>query len=1087
VVDSRGQNIILHRHEADVSVDDAHQGDAMSQQLVGRFRKAAAAAVLFLPIVAFATVAAVGPVYPPPTVNAQSVTFTTSDPGGNGNIGRAGGVTQTFSGIGVATAAKTWWGPGPVYPDSSPSSYIFEYNPTPFTFSSVDGVNHKVVYSTAPWSYLCVDGTGSRPVYQRFTMTYSSASTIVLDSAVTAGISDPNGRVGYVIRVTPGMAFTVNMLFEASVNGSSWMPGIDFFSTPCFAHPFQTNFEGGFYYSNSAPVIGSVANQTVYILSGGTAKAIGPLNFTIGDDGDPNKVTFTNILSSDTSVVQNADISVVNNANGTGSVSFTAQPPPAAGQGHTTISYDAVDGLGAQTPGSFDVLVDQPPVFDNGQTLNVGQGLGGTITNSLLHAYDPDNSDPATVTFNVQGQPHDGTLYLNGSAGPGTFTQADIDNNLVTYTQDNSCQTSDDFQFLISDSDGGYANDPNVNPDGSPTSYSFHINVNLTQSPPSAQGASLQTGLGQAVSSNVQATSTDCGPPTIAYALGTGPLHGNLTGPDASTGAFTYTPNLGFSGPDSFTFTASAYSGAEVSAPATISFTVQDQAPTAQPGKLVTHVNTAVNGNLVATDPDLPAQTLKYAVAAGPANGLVNVSNATTGAFTYVPNAGFAGNDSFTFTANDGSLTSTPGNVTVQVRQYPKGGDILVTNQGNPASIVLFDPVSAQQSILSDDAMVKQPYGIVVQSNGNILTTDGGPNGGPGYLLSIDPNSGAAAQFGTTNLPTSIGLALEASGDALVGLTTAGVIGRFDTSGNLTGPPIPLGGAAKPAPTGIAVAADGTLWVNDAEVFAGGTTNNLYHMNADGSSPTVVASDNFLNASAGIVLAGSTAYISTVGPFAGGAPTNIVAVDMGTGTQTLVTTDDKLIGSPGIGLAPLGNLYVTSIANARIVGVNASNGTQTILTQGGLLQGPWGLTVVPAPASGVDLSVTMAGPGGYIKETKPLVYTITVSNFGPDAATGAHVTAVTPPNVTGLTWTCVTNGSGSCGSASGGGSLNDSPNVPVGAVLTYTVTASAGLPEGFTMYAVSVQPATGITDVNLNNNQATSGLPEKIFADGFDN
>ena len=58
--------------------------------------------------------------------------------------------------------------------------------------------------------------------------------------------------------------------------------------------------------------------------------------------------------------------------------------------------------------------------------------------------------------------------------------------------------------------------------------------------------------------------------------------------------------------------------------------------------------------------------------------------------------------------------------------------------------------------------------------------------------------------------------------------------------------------------------------------------------------------------------------------------------------------------------------------------------------------------------------------------------------------------------------------------------------VPVGAILTYTVTATAGLPETFTIYSVSVQPASGITDVDLNNNRATSGLTEKIFANGFE-
>lgn len=1055
----------------------------MSQELRSRFtdpvaapfsaRRFAAAIFLLLPAVALPTT--VGPVYPPPTNTAsgQSVTFATSDPTDTGQIGQASGVTLTFSNIGVATAAgSTWWGPGPV--SGTLSSYIYEYQSVPFTFSSATA--NQAVYTSPTWAS-CAGN-----VSQRFTMTYSSASAITLDTVATAGVVDPGNNIGVLLRVLPGMQFSVNMKFEVSTNGGvSWGPGIPFFDNPCFTHPFPSNFQGGFYYLNAAPTLAAVPNQTVYIPASGSAKSVGPLAFTISDDGDPNQVAFNNALSSDQTAVQTGSIILANNNDGTAGVSFTAQPPAIGAQGHAHISYGGVDGIGATTSAGFDVLVDQPPVFDNGQTLNVGQGAGGTITNSLLHAFDPDNANAATVTFNVQGQPHDGTLYLNGTASPVSFTQADVDNNLVTYTHDNSCQTSDDFQFLISDGDGGYANDPHVNPDGSPTSYSFHINISQTHSAPTAQSASYQTGLGAAVSSNVQATSTDCGPPAITYQFGA-PGHGNLTNTDTVTGAFTYTPNQGYSGSDSFTFTASTYAGAQVSTPATISFTIQNQAPTAQPAKLVTHVNTLATGVLVATDPDLPAQTLSYAITTQPTHGQLVRANATTAAFTYIPNSGFAGNDTFAFTANDGSLTSAPASVAVQVRQYPQPGAVLVTDQGSPASVILFDPVSSQQSILSDDPLLKTPYGIVVRNNGHALLTDGGPNGGgPGYMLDIDPNSGAASQFGT-NLPTSIGLAIEASGNVLVSVTNAGVIGRFDSvSGNLIGPPISLG--ANTAPTGIAVAADGTLWVDDAGMFNSGT-NDLYHVNADGSSPSVVTSVNYLNPPAGIALTSSTAYVSTIGPFAGGAPTNIVAVDRVTGTQTLVSQDGNLVGSPGIAIASTGHLYVTSKGSASIVDVDPTNGNQVVLTQNGLLQAPWDLTILPPAASGVDLSVTMTAPGGYIKQTKPLVYTIVVHNFGPDAATGASISAATPPNVTGLTWTCTTNGSGSC-AANGSGSLSDTMNVPVGAILTYTVTATAGLPETFTIYSVSVQPASGITDVNLNNNTATSGLAEKIFADGF--
>lgn len=805
--------------------------------VLASIRGFAAAIVLLLPLSALRA-QTVGPIYPPPSTNiavpsptAETVTFSTTDTGGTGLIGQAGGVTWTFSGIGVATAAKTWWGPGPVYPDSSPSSYIFEYNNTPFTFSS--NTANAAVYTTPPWPYACIDGSGSVTVYQRFTMTYGSSSSIALDTVTTAGVSDTANRVGVLLRVTPGMNFHVNMLFEASFDGTSWAPGITFFNNPCFNHPvsgFPSNFQGGFYYNNSAPTLGAVANQTVYLPSTGSATPIGPLTFTIADDGDPNQVTFASIASSNQAAVATTSISVVNNGNGTGSISFTALAQTYGTQGTTQITFSGVDGLSAKSAAdTFSVLIDQPPILDTNAPLTIGQGASGPIMQTLLHATDPDTTNPAI--FHVQGQPHNGTLNLSGAANPTSFTQSDVNNNSVTYTNNNSCQTSDNFQFQVFDSNGGFANDPSQGP--GPTTYNFGINVSSTQTAPTAQSASLQTGLGASVSSSVNATSTDCGPPAITYQFNP-PGHGNLSGTNSATGAFTYTPNLGFSGIDTFTFTGTTYAS-KVSAPATVSISVVNQPPTAQSATAVTHINMPVSGNLVATDPDLPPQTLKYAITTQPSKGQAILSNPNTGAFSYVPNADFAGNDSFAFAANDGSLTSNPATVTVQVRQYPKAGDVVVSNQGNPPSIVLFDPASNQQSILSDAPQLNSPFGVVAKSNGNVLIADGGPGGtNPGFMLSIDPVSGAASSFGSVALSTSpIGLALETSGSVLVGDTGNRVIERLDgTTGAQVGASISLGTGT--APTGIAVAGDGTLWVVDAEVFAGGATNNLYHVNANG-------------------------------------------------------------------------------------------------------------------------------------------------------------------------------------------------------------------------------------------------------------
>ncbi len=66
------------------------------------------------------------------------------------------------------------------------------------------------------------------------------------------------------------------------------------------------------------------------------------------------------------------------------------------------------------------------------------------------------------------------------------------------------------------------------------------------------------------------ASDPDSGPQTLAYSIVSQPQHGTLTGTPPSV---TYTPDTGYSGPDSFTFKAN--DGEADSDPLTVSITVQ--------------------------------------------------------------------------------------------------------------------------------------------------------------------------------------------------------------------------------------------------------------------------------------------------------------------------------------------------------------------------------------------------------------------------------------------------------------------------------------------------------------------------------
>lgn len=94
-----------------------------------------------------------------------------------------------------------------------------------------------------------------------------------------------------------------------------------------------------------------------------------------------------------------------------------------------------------------------------------------------------------------------------------------------------------------------------------------------------------------------------------------------------------------------------------------------NNAPTASDVSALTRPATAVTGTLSATDAD--GDALTFALVAGPANGAVTFSGAGDQDFEYTPNAGFAGVDTFTFNASDGTDTSNAATATMTVNTPP--------------------------------------------------------------------------------------------------------------------------------------------------------------------------------------------------------------------------------------------------------------------------------------------------------------------------------------------------------------------------------------------------------------------------------
>ena len=118
----------------------------------------------------------------------------------------------------------------------------------------------------------------------------------------------------------------------------------------------------------------------------------------------------------------------------------------------------------------------------------------------------------------------------------------------------------------------------------------------------------------------------------LTFSIATNPTHGTLSGFNPATGAGNlYSGEL--CGPDSFTFTVN--DGTTESAPATVSITVENQAPTANAQSVTVTGNTPKLITLTGTDPN--NDPLTFSIATNPTHGTLSGFNPATGEVTYTP------------------------------------------------------------------------------------------------------------------------------------------------------------------------------------------------------------------------------------------------------------------------------------------------------------------------------------------------------------------------------------------------------------------------------------------------------------------
>ncbi len=264
--------------------------------------------------------------------------------------------------------------------------------------------------------------------------------------------------------------------------------------------------------------------------------------------------------------------------------------------------------------------------------------------------------------------------------------------------------------------------------DVSPLPFSFQHQYDLTviiNTPPQADDDAFTVSEDSANNPfDVLAGDTDIDDDPLTVSAVADPPHGTTL--DNNTNVL-YSPDPGYVGADSFTYTVSDGMGGSDTATVTVTVTNVNDAPVADDDTFTVTEDTSNNSlDVLNGDIDVEGDPLTITSVTDPPRGTV-VNNSTS--VSYTPDPNFYGSDSFFYTVSDGNGGSDTAKVTVTVTNVndpPTADDDAFTvneDSSNNSLAVLVGDADPEGNPLVVDSVSDPPHGTAVDNNSNILYT----------------------------------------------------------------------------------------------------------------------------------------------------------------------------------------------------------------------------------------------------------------------------------------------------------------------------------------------------------------------------
>ena len=480
-----------------------------------------------------------------------------------------------------------------------------------------------------------------------------------------------------------------------------------------------------------------VAVADMYTLDLGTATKLSvPAPGVLSNDYDPDGDPITA-----TGATQPANGYVIMYTSG----AFEYTPDPGF-TGDDVFTYKAFDGTSSSTPAQVKITVTGGNTAPVANADVYATAVNTTLivppeTGVLLNDYDADGD---TLTAVKLGDPAHGTLMLSSNGG---FTYIPALNyagdDIFTYQAFDGTANSTPVQVKITVAGGG-----NTAPDANSDTYETDINVQLV--------VDALTGL--------LANDFDVDGDTLTAVIWVAPVTGSVV--LQADGSFVYTPEPGYSGTAVFTY--KAFDGELYSDPCMVTITVNptNTAPQAAADSYETPMNTTLTvlaPGVLGNDIDIDGDTLTAEITGAPIEfGIINLS--PNGSFTYIPATNYVGSVFFTYRANDGTETSDPVQVSIEVTSTNSApvavADSYIMLMNTTLTVGTEAGVLTNDSDINGDPITAELLGVPVV-NGTLSLNGNGS-------FTYDPNDD---YYGTVNFTYRAYDGLEYSEPVLVTIT----------------------------------------------------------------------------------------------------------------------------------------------------------------------------------------------------------------------------------------------------------------------------------------------------------------------------